>query len=459
MMDDLVQPEDLLQSADAERSILGGLMLRNDAIDLCGDLTSESFAYPRHQLIFEAIHDLITEGGVADAVTVADRLMMRGRLYEAGGLEYIGPLALGALSAANIRRYVGIVVERAAERLLLTTAEYIRSLALEREGRSLTERHADAVRAVEGVLQPSVSTSRESTAAEALLAALATIDARAERPDGVLGGLSTGLSGLDDLLDGLRPGELIVVGGRPAMGKSCLGEMVARTAAKEGASVRFQSFEMPAADLLLRSASASTSIPLESMRKARLDGEQYDRMAMFTCDSADWPLVIDADSSATVDRIAARARAQKRKRGLGLLVIDHLHLMPRPGRNEVAELGDITASLKRLALELEVPILLLCQLNRGPANAGGRAPTLAELRGSGSIEQDADVVAFVHRSAYYDEQANPGEAEIIVAKHRNGPVGTVAVGWCGECVRFQDNIPDWIPLTRSKNRAFSYVDL
>ena len=236
------------------------------------------------------------------------------------------------------------------------------------------------------------------------------------------------------------------------MGKSCLGEQISRAAAKLGKGVRLHSYEMPAADLTLRSASADKSIVFEKLRKGeKLIQEDYDKFSNFVQQMDGWNLIIDEDVGATVEKIALRARRQKRKTGLDLLVIDHLHLIPiRSGNNNRAQaLADITGAFKRLSRELKISIVLLAQLNRETAKGGGRRPNMADIRDSGGIEQDADTIILVHRPGYYDDNANPGEAELIVGKNRNGPTGTVAVGWNGQHVRFQDMPPvDWTPPKR-----------
>jgi len=438
-----------LSYIEGEQSIIGGLMLSNDAIDACSDLRVGMFFDPANAKIYQAIVELIADGKPADVVTVHEALEACGLDDVCGGISYLATVSQNTPSAANIRRYVDIVKDRASERQLLQVGDLVRDLAVERNGRLISDRHAEAVRLLGEIEITAIEGSREKTAAEALHDGIREIDHRLSVPEGELGGLHTGLRELDRMLDGLHKGELIIVGARPSMGKSCIGEMISRVNAKRGYAVRFQSYEMPAKHLMFRSAAAEMEINLEKIRKAKMSREEYDKFAIFVGMSAEWRLVIDEDSP-TIDKIAVRCQAQRRKTGLDLLIVDHLHLIPLPGRgNEAKELGDVTSRLKRLARDLDIPVVLLAQLNRANSSGVARPPNLTDLRGSGSIEQDADVVIFPHRPGYYDDQANPGEADLIVSKQRNGPVGKICVGWRGDYVRYQDSVPsDWNPPKR-----------
>lgn len=439
-------------SIESEQSVIGGLLSNNQAWDrVCDLLTADMFSRQDHREIFETIRSRIEAGEVADVLTVSESLDASGVLGDTPVLMYLAEMVREVPTAIGIRRYAEIVSEKAALRGLAMAGAKLIELASARSTMPVVDRQAEAVKAVDQVANTAAATHQgtEVSVVDALDAAITKIDERLSRR-GALGGLSTGLKALDNLLDGLRPGELIVVGGRPSMGKSCVGELIARRAAKDRKAVRVQSYEMPASDLLTRSAAAEQSIPLEAIRKATMDEDQYNAFTAFVGCSADWNMVIDEDTSATVDRVAMRARNQRRRSGLDLLVVDHLHLIPVRGDNRAQALGDVSAALKRLARELGIPVVLLAQLNRETAKGGGRRPTLSDLRDSGAIEQDADVVVLIHRPGYYDEQANPGEAELIVAKHRNGPTGTAAVGWHGGMVRFQDYPPhDWTPVVRT----------
>lgn len=437
-----------LSSLDSEHAVIGGLMINNDAIDDCTTLQPPMFFYPVHGFLFKAIRSLIADSKPADVVTVAARMDEMGHKDAYGGIAYLAEIQQHTPSAANIRRYIEIVKTHHAERQMLLASDEIASLATERDGRKLADRQAEAMKLLEAISETASEGEHAVTAAEAMLAAIREIDTRMKRADGELGGLPTGLYALDELLDGLRKGELIVIGGRSSMGKSVLAENIARYNLKRGAAVRWQSYEMPAKDMMMRGAAAEMGILIDNIRKAGMSQDEFWRFESFVGMSAEWNMLIDNDQ-ANIDKICARARTHKRKRGLDLLVVDHLHLVPIEGRNEVRELGEITGSLKRLALELDIPVLLVAQLNRGNESGTPRPPRLTDLRGSGAIEQDADVVIMPHRPAEYDPDLHLGEAELHVTKHRNGAKGILQVGWRGDFQRFQNKVDrEWNPIRR-----------
>ena len=251
-----------LSYIEGEQSIIGGLMLSNDAIDACSDLRVGMFFDPANAKIYQAIVELIADGKPADVVTVHEALEACGLDDVCGGISYLATVSQNTPSAANIRRYVDIVKDRASERQLLQVGDLVRDLAVERNGRLISDRHAEAVRLLGEIEITAIEGSREKTAAEALHDGIREIDHRLSVPEGELGGLHTGLRELDRMLDGLHKGELIIVGARPSMGKSCIGEMISRVNAKRGYAVRFQSYEMPAKHLMFRSAAAEMEINL-----------------------------------------------------------------------------------------------------------------------------------------------------------------------------------------------------
>lgn len=434
-------------SLDAEYAVLGAVLADPESIHRV-TLNAEDFSAWAHQAIWKVCQHLTDRKLPLDAMTVAGRLEELGQLAEVGGIAYFAHIMRNTVGAGNIVRYAEIVAERAAERRLLAASASIAELAVARDGRPLAERHGEAMRLLDALASDSAGDDRRTMhVSDAIKATLEWIDDRMRLQDGEIGGLPTGLGGLDQLIDGLHPGQLIVIGGRPSMGKSVLAEGIQRANLIAGKSVRLQTFEMPARDMALRQISAGSGIPLASLKSPRgLSRDDYNRMTVFVCQQNEYRFWLDEDSSASAAKIAARARAQKRRSGLDLLVVDHLHLMQTRGDNRAQALGDITSAFKRLALELEIPVILVAQLNRESAKGGGRRPALSDLRDSGTIEQDADVVVLVHRDSYYDEQAPQNEGDLIVAKNRNGEVGTVRVGWNGACVRFQDSPPlDWNP--------------
>lgn len=443
-------------SVEAEQSVLGAVMFDPDCL-FRAPLAVDDFSQWPHRAIWQAIKRLELHNLPIDVMTVFGVLEESNEAEGVGGLAYLGSLTQNTPSSANVHRYAEIVADRAAERRLLAASHDLAELAVARDGRTVAEKQAAALALVGRVATDATAEGQTMKMGDAAKLAIAAMQARMEREEDSLGGLTTGLKRLDAALDGLREGDLLVVGGRPSIGKSVLGEALARAVAKSNLPVRFHSYEMPAKDLALRQLSAGSGVPLTKLRTARgLEDEDYHRFTVFACEQNEYPIWIDNDSSASVDQICLRARQQHRRSGLSLLVVDHLHLMPIRGDNPAVALGEITKALKGLATSLQIPVVLLAQLNRETARSGGRRPTLSDLRASGNIEQDADVVILVHREGYYDDQANPHEAELIIAKHRNGEVGTVRVGWNPECVRFEDAPPTWIP---SKKPAQHWSDL
>lgn len=431
---------------EAECGIIGRILANNSLIEDTAELSPSMFFSEYHRQIFKAAQELNQQGRSVDIITLSEKLEEIPS-PEDGWIAYLATIQNNT-PTTSIHAYINIVKEKSASRALMCIGEKITKLAA--EGRSPQEKQAEAMQMLETLSTSAAPDSTEISAHQAIENAIQKFDDRLKRA-GELGGLSTGVKALDKMLDGLRPGELIIIGGRPSMGKSCLGESISRAAARQHKAVRFHSYEMPAADLMLRASAASQSISFEKIRKGeKLNQEDYSKFSAFVSSSHQWNLIIDEDTSANVDAIALRAIRQKRKTGLDILIIDHLHLMPIKGENRAQALGVVSARLKRLARELKIPVVLLAQLNRESAKGGNpRKPTLADLRDSGSIEQDADVVILLHRPGYYSDSANQGEAELIIAKHRNGPVGTVAAGWDGRYVRFQDRPPtDWSPAPR-----------
>ncbi|MGQ5522946.1 replicative DNA helicase [Chitinimonas sp. PSY-7] len=447
-------------NVESEQSVIGGLMLQPERLHDIPDLRAEHFHHEAHRLAFNSIARLVASNQPADAVSVMSDLESHSELNAAGGMAYLCHLAQNVPSAANIRRYAEIVTEHALERSLLAAAAEISDLAVERSGRTLAERQAEAIRLLSGVTDDAATEYEPVSMADAVQTATKEMMDRLDRGD-ALGGLPTGLAGLDSMLDGLKPGDLIVIGGRPSMGKSALGLGIALKNGLDGNSAQYNSLEMQAAKLCKRAIAGVSGVCLTRMKTGNMQETDYSAYAFASTKLSDAPIWIEDRSGQTVERIAANARKQKRKRGMSLLVIDHLHLIPVKGDNRAVALGRVSAGLKELAMELGIPVVLLAQLNRDSAKAGSsRRPTLTDLRDSGAIEQDADVVILVHREGYYDEKANPNEAELIVAKHRDGEIGTVRVGWQPECTRFTDTPPDWSPeMTSAAKQYWQETDL
>lgn len=424
---------EILASLEAEQSVLGAILIDNDSANLLTDLTPNNFFSEKNGLIFKTAMSMISDGLPVDVITLDAELGKRGLSEETGGLAYLIDLHQNTPSAANVGRYARLVSESAAERELRFAAEQIERLATERDGRSIADRQAEAVALLDKISGTAAGRSEEMSYEDAIRATLHHWE-RISETDGMLG-FSTGFSNLDEATGGLQRGNLTVIGARPGMGKSVLAENIARHCAKNGLSVRFQSYEMSGVELTQRGASAEYAIDYGRLKKYRMTQTETDNFALYINKARNWKFVIDTEMIG-IDAIAARCRLEKRKSGLDLLVVDHLHLMPRKGVNEVAELDDITARLKRLAMELQIHVLLVAQLNRATEKQNDKRPSLADLRGSGGIEQNANLVLMPYREGYYDSEAPQGTAELIIAKNRDGERGVLDLTWEGQYQRF-----------------------
>lgn len=424
---------EILASLEAEQSVLGAILIDNDSANLLTDLTPNNFFSEKNGLIFKTAISMISDGLPVDVITLDAELGKRGLSEETGGLAYLIDLQQNTPSAANVSRYAKLVSESAAERELRFAAEQIERLAKERDGRSIADRQAEAVALLDKISGTAAGRSEEMSYEDAIRATLHHWE-RISETDGMLG-FSTGLKCLDEVTGGLQRGNLTVIGARPGMGKSVLAENIARHCAKSGLSVRFQSYEMSGIELTQRGAAAEQSIDYGRLKKYRMTQEEHNSFAEYLNEARDWKFVIDTEMVG-IEAIAARCRLEKRKSGLDVLVVDHLHLMPRKGVNEVAELDDITARLKRLAMELQIHVLLVAQLNRATEKQADKRPSLADLRGSGGIEQNANLVLMPYREGYYDSDAPQETAELIIAKNRDGERGVLDLVWQGQYQRF-----------------------
>lgn len=424
---------EILASLEAEQSVLGAILIDNDSANFLTDLMPNNFFSEKNGLIFKTAMSMISDGLPVDVITLDAELGKRGLSEETGGLAYLIDLQQNTPSAANVSRYARLVSESAAERELRFAAEQIERLATERDGRSIADRQAEAVALLDKISGTAAGRSEEMSYEDAIRATLHHWE-RISETDGMLG-FSTGLKCLDEVTGGLQRGNLTVIGARPGMGKSVLAENIARHCAKSGLSVRFQSYEMSGIELTQRGAAAEQSIDYGRLKKYRMTQEEHNSFAEYLNEARDWKFVIDTEMVG-IEAIAARCRLEKRKSGLDVLVVDHLHLMPRKGVNEVAELDDITARLKRLAMELQIHVLLVAQLNRATEKQADKRPSLADLRGSGGIEQNANLVLMPYREGYYDSDAPQETAELIIAKNRDGERGVLDLVWQGQYQRF-----------------------
>ena len=427
-------PQDVI----AEQSVLGGMLLSKDAIsDVVEILRERDFYRPAHELIYDAIVDLYGRGEPADPVTVSAELTKRGDLVRAGGAPYLHTLISSVPTAANAGYYAKIIRERAIMRRLVEAGTKIVQLGYTDEGEV-----DDAVDQAQAEVY-AVTERREAEDYVQLSELLpAAYDEIEKISAGVVGeGVKTGFKDLDALTNGFHPGNMIVLAARPAVGKSTLGLDIARYASihKRETSVIF-SLEMSRSEITMRMLSAEARVPLNNIRSGQLGEEEWAKMARRMGEISDAPLFIDDSPNLSLMEIRAKARRLKQRHNLKLIVIDYLQLMTSGKRveNRQQEVSEFSRQLKLLAKELNVPVVAISQLNRSPEQRSDKKPMLSDLRESGSIEQDADLVILLHREDLYDSQNRSGEADLIVAKHRNGPTRTIVVSAQLHLARFTD---------------------
>jgi replicative DNA helicase len=424
----------------AEQCVLGGMLLSKDAIsDVLDVIKGPDYYRPAHQLIHEVILDLYGRGEPADPVTVSAELTRRGDIGRMGGAPYLHTLIASVPTAANAGYYARIVRERAILRRLVEVGTRIVQLGYSGDGEAdeLVDR---AEAEVYGVTDRRVAEDY-ARLSEIMPGALDEIEAIGSR-GGTLTGVPTGFADLDALTNGLHPGQMIVIAARPAIGKSTLALDLARAASVHAsqACVIF-SLEMSRNEITMRLLSAEARVALHHMRTGQLSDDDWTRLARRMSEVADAPLFIDDSPNMSMMEIRAKCRRLKQRQDLKLVIIDYLQLMSSPKRveNRQQEVSELSRSLKLLAKELNVPVVALSQLNRGPEQRTDKRPMLSDLRESGSIEQDSDMVILLHREdAYERESPRAGEADFIVAKHRNGPTTTVTVAFQGHYSRFVD---------------------
>ncbi|MGH8255494.1 MAG: replicative DNA helicase [Steroidobacteraceae bacterium] len=436
-------------SVEAEQSVLGALLIDGVAWDQVADVVrAEDFYRPDHRLIFEAFAELVAAGRPGDVITVSEQLERRGRLVDAGGLAYLGTLARDTPTAANARTYALIVHERALLRRLLEAGRQIASSVFSDEGLAARELVDQAEAMVFDIAEQGARGRDGAVRVATLLPPLIDkIDEWHSDPD-KLRGLATGFTDFDRLTGGLRPGDLIVVAGRPSMGKTTLAVNMAEFAAVNPAiraSVAIFSMEMPSEQLVTRMLSSIGHVPLNSIRSGRISDDDWVRITAATSQLSEAKLFIDESPGLTPTELRARARRIKREHGLGLVVVDYLQLMQVPGtkENRATEIAEISRGLKALAKELQVPVIALSQLNRGVEQRQEKKPVMSDLRESGAIEQDSDMILLIYRDEVYDKNTTKkGIAEIDLAKHRNGETGTFLLSFQGQYTRFINFAPD-----------------
>ena len=435
-------------SVEAEQSVLGGLMLDNNAWDKIADLVAEDDFYRRdHRLIFRSIGELSARSEPFDVVTLSERLDKQGLLEDAGGLAYLGTLAKDTPSAANIAAYARIVRERSVLRQLIRVGNDISDSAYHTEGRSTEELLDDAERSVFEIAEQGSRGKKGFVAIKDLLVkAVDRIDELFQQ-DNPITGTPTGWATFDEMTSGLQKGDLIIVAGRPSMGKTTFSMNIAENAAiKAGKPTAVFSMEMPGEQLAMRMLSSLGRIDQHRVRTGKLDDDDWPRLTSAVGLLAEAPMFIDDTPALTPNELRARARRLSREHGdLGLIVIDYLQLMQVHGsrENRTNEISEISRSLKALAKELSVPVIALSQLNRSLEQRPNKRPVMSDLRESGAIEQDADLIVFIYRDEVYNQDSpDKGTAEIIIGKQRNGPIGTTRLTFLGQYTRFENYIHD-----------------
>ena len=440
-------------SVEAEQSVLGGLLLENSAWDRIADVVAgEDFYRHEHRIIFRTITALINENRPADVITVQEFLERSDEIEAAGGFNYLISLAQNTPSAANIRRYAEIVRERAIMRRLAEIGTEIARNAYNPEGRDAAQLLDEAENKVFQIAESTAKSKQGFLQLPDLLQEVVErIDMLYARdnPDEVTG-IATGFVDLDKKTSGLQPGDLIIVAGRPSMGKTAFSLNIAEHVAVEGKlPVAVFSMEMGGAQLVMRMLGSVGRLDQHVLKTGKLQDEHWGRLNEAVIKLSDAPMFIDETAGLTALELRARARRLARQFNgrLGLIVIDYLQLMESSGRtdNRAAALGEISRSLKSLAKELQVPIIALSQLSRSVEQRTDKRPMMSDLRESGAIEQDADLIMFMYRDEYYNPESQmKGLAECIIGKHRNGPVGKIHLTWMGQFTKFDNAayVPD-----------------
>ncbi len=431
------------QSIDAEQSVLGGLLLDNQRWDFVADkINSEDFYRREHRIIFNAISSLCRENSPADVVTVSEWLEKSGEFETAGGLAYLGSLANNTPSAANISAYATIVRENSIMRQLAQAAGDIGNSAYVPEGRTAGELLDQAEKRILDISEKGARRRGGFTKLTSLLSvAVERIDAMF-RSQNAITGVPTGFTDLDEMTSGLQPSDLIIIAGRPSMGKTSLAmNIVENAAVGQKLPVAVFSMEMPGAQLAMRMMASLGRINAHHVRTGKLDDEDWPRLTSAVTLLNDAPIFIDDTPAITPMELRGRARRLKREHGLGLIIVDYLQLMQSTETNEnrATEISNITRALKSLAKELDVPLIAMSQLNRSLEQRTDKRPVMSDLRESGAIEQDADVIFFIYRDEVYNEESpDKGTAEIIIGKQRNGPTGKVLLTFLGKYTKFEN---------------------
>ena len=434
-------------SIEAEQSVIGGLLLKPESWDEVYDVVRpQHFYHESNAIIFKAIGDLYENNRSPDVVTVTEELKRINKLEYVGGIQYLGTIAKNIPSAANIKAYAEIVRERAVLRNMISISYEVSEKCFRNEGNS-----SEIIEFAESkIVKVAESTVREGGPVHVNEALKETVDSidQLSRSDSNLSGLATGFYDLDKKTSGLQPGELTIIAGRPSMGKTafsmCIAENVIVDLASDDGAVLVFSLEMPKDALMKRMIASLGGVPLERLKNGNLLDEDWQKMTNAVAKLNKKPFLIDDTGGLTPMEMKIRSRKVAREYGgLKLIVVDYLQLMrvPELMSNPTAEVGEISKALKNLAKEHNCPVIAISQLNRESEKRAGNGyrPILSDLRSSGQIEQDADLVMFVHRDEYYDEETmRKGVADIIIAKQRNGPIGTICLNYVQPTTSFKN---------------------
>lgn len=429
-------------SIEAEQSVLGGLLLDNDRWDAISSvITAEHFYRNDHRLIFRCMNQLIEENKPVDVVTVSEALSLLNELESAGGMSYLADLANNTPSASNIGAYAQIVQERAVVRKLISVAHEISESGFNPQGRDSATLIDEAESKVFQIADNRPVAGGPQPIRPILTKAVERIDELFQKK-GALTGLSTGFRDIDSMTSGLQPADLIIIAGRPSMGKSSLATNIAEHAAiNEKCNVVIFSLEMPADSLIMRMLSSLGRIDQSRIRTGQLSDDDWPRLTSAVTLLTETPLFIDDTAALTPNEIRSRCRRLVREHGdLGMIVVDYLQLMRVAGtvENRTGEISEISRSLKAIAKEFHCPLVALSQLNRSLEQRPDKRPIMSDLRESGAIEQDADVIIAIYRDEVYHEDAEKGLSEVIFLKQRNGPIGRRKLTFLGQYTKFED---------------------
>jgi len=441
-------------SIEAEQAVLGGAFLDEKAWDkVTGRVREEDFYRKDHRVIFRAISSLNNEGQAYDIVTVAEWLENHQLLDESGGMRNLAALAENTPSASNITAYAEIVRKRSILRQLITATSNINDTVFNPQGKS-SEQILEAAEQIVFEIAEQEEKGRKSYQninfyTDKVMERIQTL----AESDSPITGVPTGYHDLDFKTAGFQPADLIIIAGRPSMGKTALAVNIAENAAiKDKHCVAIFSMEMPAEQLTMRMVSSLANIDQHKVRTGKLDGDDWERFRSTVGMLQETKMFIDDTPALTPAELRARCRRISREHGLDLVVVDYLQLMQVAGtaENRATEISEISRSLKAMAKELNIPVIALSQLNRSLESRQDKRPVMSDLRESGAIEQDADVIIFIYREEVYDKETdNKGMAEIIISKQRNGPIGDLKLAWRGQYTRFDNYIND--PLMSDDN--------